>query len=163
MTMRPRTLVVGTALLAANAWLAVAIGTHERPALASIGATASSPALDVPAVRPRPAAPEASLARPIFRPDRRPLQGAAPVAVRSLDAGGFVLQATLVRRDRAAALIRIDDASEPGWVTAGERLEGWLVLAIEPDRASLERDGVRVDLVMGVRGSDDGRGLASSR
>ena len=87
--------------------------------------------------------------RPLFRSDRRPAPAAPepiitqenapePAALEKSDA---VLVGTVVSDAHRRALVRLSGKPELTWVAEGERIDGWQVLVILPDRVTLSLDG----------------------
>ena len=126
---------------------------------------ASAPQLSGPLdARPLSAFPE-TLARPLFVKSRRPPVAIAeetPVAddnseetgarvsdteriapaTQGLRLVGTLTSGTGTRR----ALLRLAEGAIPQWLGVGDEAEGWRVTSVGADRATLERDGTRVEL-----------------
>ncbi len=98
-----------------------------------------------------------TLARPLFRPDRRPPPSAgtapsdvpAPVADVGAAAGDLVLAGVMHHGTKGSrALIRVAGKPAGVWVGAGETVGGWRVAAIEPDRVAVELNGATAELLL---------------
>lgn len=104
--------------------------------------------------RPRPVMipplPEypAILRAPIFAPDRKPGPAAATGPAGS-SLGGYAALGAVVGRAVASVVISGPGIS-PKTLRRGDMLDGWRLVAINPTKATFERNGLRHDLVIGA-------------
>lgn len=151
---------LGLAALAALNWYVVTMPIDVSPAALSAGEE-TSPALPDGETQPLPQpAQEISfpqtLARPLFRPDRRPRDTTKPEATASLRAASLRPQAPppslelvgIIKESGGAgrALIRWGDEPTGSWVQVGHMLEGWRLSRIDARGIVLEADGRQVQL-----------------
>lgn len=113
-----------------------------EPALVTEAAVAPEPAA-VPPAEPAFTLPpledfSETVARPLFLPSRRPL---APAEDASAEAGVmrdlFTLIGVIIFADERMALVKRRETGEVLRLIEGQRVDGWLVEAIMPDRVTL--------------------------
>ena len=124
-----------------------------EPALVTEAAVAPKPAAVLPA-EPAFALPpleefSETVARPLFLPSRRPLAPAEdapkPAAVtRNL----FTLMGVIISADERMALVKRRKTGEVLRLVEGQRVDGWLVEAIMPDRVTLRQGEATEDVVL---------------
>jgi hypothetical protein len=89
-----------------------------------------------------------SVERPLFSAGRRPLAPDQPAAAAAtpIKKGEFVLVGVSIRTDRRDALLRRNSTGTLAWVGEGDKLEGWTVKTVQPDRVTLEQGSEREEL-----------------
>lgn len=91
--------------------------------------------------------------RPLFRPDRRPPppndeRSDSDISQEDADLSAFDLDAVLITPDTLSAWVR--DPAQPKLrrIRIGDDLLGWSVIAIEPERVLVERQGRQDTLIL---------------
>lgn len=84
--------------------------------------------------------------RPVFSQSRRPGKPAADRPARGRQPDGLVLMGTVIGRDRKAALLKVPDKPTLQTVAEGEKIGGWTLEAVLPDRIVLTDGGDSVEI-----------------
>jgi hypothetical protein len=148
-------------------WRVLTMPIDISPAAIPAGADAALP-LPGDETRALPQAPEhagsfpQTLARPLFRSDRRPRDIARPDATASVRTASVRPQAPppdveligIIKEGRGAGRALIRSGQEPtgSWVQLGQELQGWRLSRIDARSIVLEADGRQVQLSLKVPG-----------
>jgi hypothetical protein len=152
--------VLGFIALGAVNWHVLTMPIDISPATVPAGEDAAIPPLTLPdemsVAEPSAASFPQTLARPLFRADRRPREEAKPDATAALREGpprsaepppGIELVGIMKDgRDTGRALIRSTGEPTGIWVQVGYVLEGWRLSRIEARSVLFEADGQQVQL-----------------
>ena len=145
---RLRTLAAGTVLAATAALLG---GWAFDDAYQTAQARATM--LAIPALKlPTPvnvAAFSATLQRPLFSPDRKPLPAPDTAAPATQSSPASRLIAVAIGPDRSAAILQLT-AGKTAVLVQGEQIDGWVLSAIAPDHVQLTNASQQVSLALPV-------------
>lgn len=153
---------LGIAALAALNWHVLTIPIDISPAALPAEDNAAFPASPAPAEMPaaatRPPSYKQTLARPLFRPDRRPRDKAMPDSAatprqqpgRTLEPPSGIELVGIIKEGRGdgRALIRSADAPVGIWVQLGHELQGWRLSRIEARSILLEAGDRQLQLTL---------------
>ena len=110
-----------------------------------------------------PAAPpdafDAINARPLFKPDRKPVPTAAETAAAPAPPPTVSLIGVIIDGQRQLAVLRVPESPLAVSASVGDQVQGWRVTAIYPDRVVLRLNTTEITVGLNVnRPGDAGQG-----
>ncbi len=89
-----------------------------------------------------------TVARPLFLPSRRPLAPAEDAPAEAVTRDLFTLMGVIISADERMALVKRRKTGEVLRLIEGQRVDGWLVEAIMPDRLALSHGEEAEEVVL---------------
>ncbi len=89
-----------------------------------------------------------TVARPLFLPSRRPLAPAEDAPAEAVTRDLFTLMGVIISADERMALVKRRKTGEVLRLIEGQRVDGWLVEAIMPDRLALSHGEETEEVVL---------------